>query len=208
MSKKNEENGRKQTDAFGVKIRGRQTFIVGVSGMHCASCANTIEKKMKKVKGVESIRVNYATEKAFVEHDDSISEEQICKAIDKIGYKSVSEKTEDNNVDHSDHMKAVADAEMQKLKKKLVVGVILSAAIFLGSFPEWFPFIPAGLSNESLLLVLATIVQFWVGYDFYRSAFIALRNKTADMNTLIAVGTSAAYFYSAGIVLLGMEGML
>lgn len=206
MSKKNEADERQPTTQS-VQAHSRQTFIVGVSGMHCASCANTIEKKMKKVKGIESIRVNYATEKAFVEHDDSISEEQICKAIDKIGYKAVLEKSH-NNADHSDHMKSVAHAEMQKLKKKLVVGIILSAAVFLGSFPEWFPFIPSGLSNESLLLVLATIVQFWVGYDFYRGAAIALRNKTADMNTLIAVGTSAAFFYSAAGLLYGIEGAM
>jgi len=197
----------KGTDASGVKA----TYIVGVSGMHCASCANTIEKKLKKQKGILSARVNYATEKAFVEHDNSISEEQICKAIDKIGYKSVTEQPlekSDNSIDHSDHMKSVAHAEMQKLKKKLAVGAVLSAIIFLGSFPEWFPFVPAGLANESLLLVLATIVQFWVGYDFYRSAFIALRNKTADMNTLIAVGTSAAFFYSAAGLLYGIEGAM
>ncbi|HLD85256.1 MAG TPA: heavy metal translocating P-type ATPase [archaeon] len=211
MSKKNEENGRKQTDAFGVKIRSPQTFIVGVSGMHCASCANTIEKKLKKQKGILSARVNYATEKAFVEHDDSISEEQICKTIDKVGYKSFPEKSlekSDSSIDHSDHMKETAKEELQKLKKKLAVGIIISAVVFIGSFPEWFPFAPKILNEQSLLLVLATIVQFWVGYDFYRGAGIALRNKTADMNTLIAIGTSAAYFYSAGIVLLGMEGML
>ncbi len=191
-----------------ILVDEKKTYIVGVSGMHCASCANTIEKKLKKKKGILSARVNYATEKAFVEHDDSISEEQICEAIDKIGYKSVPEQPMEEHKDHSDHMKSVAHAEMQKLKKKLVVGVILSAAVFLGSFPEWFPFVPAGLSNESLLLVLATIVQFWVGYDFYRSAFIALRNKTADMNTLIAVGTSAAFFYSAAGILYGIEGAM
>src|SRR3989344_7937310 len=130
--------------------------------MHCASCANTIEKKMKKKKGILSARVNYATEKAFIEHDSSITEEQICEAIDKIGYKSVPEQPmekSDSSIDHSDHMKSVAHAEMQKLKRKLAVGVVLSAIIFLGSFPEWFPFVPVGLSNEYLLLVLAVIVQ-------------------------------------------------
>ncbi len=186
---------------------------MGISGMHCASCANTIEKKLKKEKGVASARVNYATEKAVVEYDASkITESEIADAINRTGYKAVMpEKGHHGHyegMDHSEHMKAASAEQTKKLKRKLYIGIVLSVIVFLGSFPEWFAFVPQLLAHHLVLLVLAGIVQFWVGYDFYRSAWIALRNKTADMNTLIAVGTSAAYFYSAGIALLGIEGKI
>src|SRR3989338_1872382 len=182
-----------------------ETCIIGVSGMHCASCANTIEKKLSKQPGVINARVNFANEKAIVEYDSSkINEKSIADAINKTGYKAIPKESHSHDVDHSDHMKMVAKGEMSLLKKKIVIGAVLSAIIFIGSFPEWF-----GIQmNGYFLFFLATVVQFWVGWGFYRAAFIALKNKTTDMNTLIAVGTSAAYFYSAGLILLGMGGAM
>ena len=190
----------------------KEKTIIPIKGMHCASCANTIEKKLKKLDGVESCRVNYASEKAHVEYDaDKLELGDIAKAINKTGYKAIIEPDHENHKeheapeeksaemsDHSDHLKVRSD-ETGKLKTKLLAGIILSLIIFIGSFPEWF-----GIEiNMFVLLALATIVQFWVGYDFYRGAFIAARNLTTDMNTLIALGTSAAYFYSAWNIFFG-----
>ncbi len=89
------------------------------------------------------------------------------------------------------------ERQIKDLKTKIIIGALLSMPIFLGSFPEWFPFVPQFLTNHFVLLALTIPVQFWVGWQFYKGFWIALRNKTADMNTLIAVGTSAAFAYSA-----------
>src|SRR3990172_1017882 len=140
--------------------------VIGISGMHCATCANTIEKKLKKTKGILSARVNFATEKCIAEYDPSkTSEEKIADAINSTGYKAAPIR---EGMDHSEHLKALKEEEMKILKRKLVSGAILSAVIFLGSFPEWFSF----SINPYILLALATAVQFWVGYDFYRGAWI------------------------------------
>jgi cation transport ATPase len=91
--------------------------------------------------------------------------------------------------------------ETNTLRLKFIVSAVLSVPLFLGSFPEWFPWVPALLQNPWILLVLTTPVQFWAGAQFYRGMFASLRHRTADMNTLIAVGTSAAYFYSLAVIL-------
>src|SRR3989344_2614543 len=94
------------------------------------------------------------------------------------------------------------EKELNVLKKKIIVGAILSAIIFLGSFPQWFPFVPKILQNFFVLLILTTPVQFWVGAKFYNGLRIFFKYRTADMNTLISVGTLAAYFYSAAVTIL------
>jgi len=190
------------------KYHEKGHLIVPIKGMHCATCALTIEKKLKKVKGIGKVSVNFASEKAHIEYDSNrLEQDDIVKEINKTGYKAVIEEpesregpsTEDHKgMDHSEHMKTKA-GEISALRKKLIIGAILSAIIFVASFPEWF-----GIEiNMFVLLALATVVQFWVGYDFYRGALIAARNRTADMNTLIVIGTSAAYFYSAWNIFAG-----
>ena len=178
----------------------KKKVSIGVEGMHCASCAVKIEGKLKKMKGVHSANVNYATSRATVEFDPSMMKEQdIAGTISEMGYKAVEMKE-----DFADRERMSREKEISSLKKKVAIGGILSAIIFMGSFPQWFPFMPEFLMNEILILILATIVQFWVGWQFYRGFFIALKNKMADMNTLIAIGTSAAYLYSIGVILLGI----
>src|SRR3989338_11317305 len=116
-----------------------ETCVIGVSGMHCASCANTIEKKLSKEKGVINARVNFANEKAIVQYEPGKTDEKsITDAINKTGYKAIPKESHSHDVDHSDHMKMVAKGEMSLLKKKIVIGAVLSAIIFIGSFPEWF----------------------------------------------------------------------
>ena len=95
-------------------------------------------------------------------------------------------------------------ASYLSLKRKVTLGATLAAIVFLGSMKSWFPFMPSFLQNGYVLWALATPVQFWVGRQFYRGAWAALRHGTTSMDTLIAMGSSAAYFYSVlGVVFPG-----
>jgi len=96
---------------------------------------------------------------------------------------------------------AVRQREYKKLKKKFLIGLGLAVIIFLGSSPHWFPWIPTIFNNFFVLWLLATPVQFWIGWQFYKGAWGAFKHHNADMNTLIAVGTSAAYLYSVAATL-------
>ncbi|MCJ7817195.1 MAG: heavy metal translocating P-type ATPase [Candidatus Aenigmarchaeota archaeon] len=169
--------------------------VIKISGMHCAACALNIEKSLKKNKGILSASVNYASEKAYVDFDPSLTSlEKIQKTIKDTGYEPMGLEGEDRE-------RLAREKEIRSLETKFAFSAVLTSVIFLGAFPEWFPWVPMILQNPIVLLALATPVQFWAGSQFYRGFFSALRNRTADMNTLIAVGTSAAYFYSAGVVL-------
>ncbi|MBI2583349.1 MAG: copper-translocating P-type ATPase [Candidatus Aenigmarchaeota archaeon] len=187
---------------------------IGIRGMHCASCVLKIEKALKKQSGVKDASVNLPMETAYVKYDTEKTDlERIKEAVRKLGYKVEEEHTMRNDMDsHENHEDGKHEHDTAEgLKRKFYVGAILSAIIFLGSFPELFPF--AGiLGNPVLLLILVIPVQFWVGWQFYAGAWAAARAKTTDMNTLIAVGTSAAFFYSAAVVLfpefLGSQGAL
>lgn len=179
----------------------KEKIQLKIAGMHCVTCARTIERALNGLEGVKAT-VNFANEKAYVEFDPArISLPQIEKAVKDSEYEIVAEK------DHfemkegvaEDKEKAAREKEIHALKRKFVIGAILSAFIFIGSFPEFFPWAPAVLQNLIVLFVLTTPVQFWVGAQFYRGFFVALKNRTADMNTLIAVGTSAAYFFSVAV---------
>ncbi len=178
----------------------KEKASIKVTGMHCASCALNIEKSLKKTKGVISANVNYGSEKAYVDFDSSeTSLEKIHGVIKSRGF-----GVQLDDANGSDMERQARERELKRLKTKFAAGAILTSVIFLGAFPEWFPWIPAFLQDPLILLVLATPVQFWVGFQFYSGFFTATRNKTADMNTLIAVGTSAAYFYSAAVALFPM----
>lgn len=172
--------------------------IFNVRGMDCASCAMNIEIFLKKMDGVEKVNVNFAAGKAAVDFDEKkVDEKEIIGAIEKLGYKALpADAGEMRGATGHDHEKMMREEELKKLKRKVFVGAILSILVFWGSFPEWFPWTPEFLMNKTVLFILATPVQFWVGWQFYRGFLIALKNKMANMDTLIAVGTSAAYGYS------------
>ncbi len=165
-----------------------------IKGMNCASCRRKIEKVLLNTKGVVKFSLNLATEKASVEYLSSeTSSEEIKKVIESTGYEifEFASAEEIEAQERSLHQK-----EVKKLKIKLITGSILALLVFLGSSPHWFSWVPYFLNNFLLLWILATPVQFWVGWQFYQGAWRAFKNKIADMNTLIAVGTSAAYLYS------------
>jgi len=163
-----------------------ETKIFRIKGMHCASCANTIEKALKKTDGVVNVSVNYATEKATIQTRKSENNNQRIKDVVKsIGYDLIIPENVEKTTEKSERKER--QKEILTLKKKLIIGAILSTVIFIGTYapwPNWF------------LFLLALPVQFWVGWQFYHGLVLLVKYRTADMNTLISIGTLAAFFYS------------
>lgn len=257
----------------------KETFAI--KGMHCASCANTIEKALLKVEGVKSAVVNFASEKVTVEWDEEkVGVERLVEAVKSVGYelaigevgdfgeigetkilhlkvlgmesghcamiveqavktlpgiKSVEAdfpnqrakivyETEKTNLEAierviqevgykpvlevgevEDQERVEREKEVSILKKKIIVGALISIPVFLGSYPQWFPFVNIlPIFWRYFLLFLLTIpVQFWAGWQFYSGLRLLVKYRTADMNTLIAVGTLVAFFYSTAVTFFG-----
>jgi len=172
-------------------------IIIPISGMHCDSCARNIESRLKKLKGVFNANVNFANEKATIEFDENkINEDEITEAIEKLGYKVIKEHTHK----HVDKEKMEREHEIRHMKRMFIISLILTIPVFILSFPEIFNIMLP--YQNFILLILTTPVQFYVGYMFYRGTYFALKAKAASMDTLVAVGTSAAYFYSVLITLM------
>ncbi|MBE7470323.1 MAG: hypothetical protein DPW09_12955 [Anaerolineae bacterium] len=181
-----------------------------VIGMTCANCAATIERNAKKVTGVSEAVVNFGTEKVTVTYDPALATPQaIIERIERAGYKVPALQ-----VDSPD---ALADARAQEISqqtRQLWVGLFFTGLVFLinhnwlmlfmtvyglGSLEQWvYPF-----WVNVALLVLATPVQFYTGWDYYVGAIKSLRNRTANMDVLVALGSSVAYFYSV-VVTVGL----
>ena len=170
----------------------RTDFIV--SGMHCSSCALIIERQLIKVPGVDSAKVSFASEKASVSYNPLLTKiTDLSLAIKNAGYKSIlaeSENTESQNKRQQ--------LEITKQTKKLVLSVLLSIPLVFFMFTMVSsPYI--GIIS----LILATPVQFYIGASFYQGALSALRIKSFNMDSLIAIGTSVTYFYSLVNLLTG-----
>jgi Cu+-exporting ATPase len=176
---------------------GMVSVELPIQGIDCASCVQKIEKALLETGGVTNAVVNLATEKAKVEYvPEQTNLSEIKKAIESTGYKVI--ETDTGEVE--DYEKLIREKEYKKLKRKFIFGLIISLIILIGSL-EWLPGIPRILTNFYLLWILATPVQFRAGWQFYRGAWGAFRHRNADMNTLIAIGTSAAYLYSVSAIL-------
>src|SRR3989344_4149834 len=237
-------------------------IILDIIGMHCTSCANTIEKSLNKAKGIIKVSVNFATEKAAIDYDEKKTNvDEVKKIIKKIGYTAIDSSSEiqesgkailkvigmdnahcvnavdnalnllkgikekqlftnekailryDPNVltlekikkaiknsgyeaveENIDKEKQAREREIKRLKKDFLISLILSIPIFILSFPQWFKIILPFQNFISFLL--ATPIQLIIAQRFYKGFWIALKNKTANMDSLIAIGTSAAYIYS------------
>ena len=178
---------------------GTASVEIPIQGLQCASCVQKIEKALLRIKGVLKASVNLATENAKVEYIPSETDfTEIKKIIEQTGYKVLEVPHEE---ELEDIERIVREKEYKKLKRKFFVGLILGIIIFLGSMPNLFPWAPDILNNFFVLWMLATPVQFWIGWQFYKGAWGAFTHRNADMNTLIAVGTSAAYLYSVAATL-------
>ena len=177
---------------------GRESLSFKVMGMDSPHCAMIVEKAIKTLPGIEKVEVDYNNARAKVVFDpQKVDEGEIGKVISDSGYKPIKETSETQDV--LEQEKLEREKELRQLKIKVSVGAILSLPIFLGSFPEWFSFVPEFLANNFVLFILTTPVQFWVGWKFYSGLKLLFKYRTADMNTLIAIGTLAAYFYSATV---------
>src|SRR5450756_1471229 len=173
---------------------------LSILGMTCASCVSRVERALRKPPGVLKADVNLATEKATVTYiPGQASRDDLVAAVKAAGYDVIEEPAAgaDATASAVDAGEAARAAAYRALKIKVVAGFALSIVIFAGTMqPDWFPFLPAWLHNGYVLWALASPVQFWVGRQFYTTAWSALRHGTTTMNTLIAMGSSAAYFYS------------
>jgi len=171
-----------------------EKVTISVGGMTCASCVATIEGALSQVPGVVTASVNLATERATVEYlPTQVTVGILKRAIIEAGYEAREVAGQGELRDLEREARA---REIQSLKIRFAFSAAMSALILLGTFREWLTFVPGFLGNNLVLFALTTPVQFWAGWRFYRGAWGALKHKTSDMNTLIAVGTSAAYVYS------------
>src|SRR3989338_5993647 len=182
-------------------VNGSNTTIsIKVLGMDSPHCAMVVEGAIKKLPGIKNTDVDFSNLRAKVVFDPSfINVDKIFQVIIDAGYKPVKEEGEAEDI--LDQEKIEIEKQLKTLKRKLIIGGVLSIFIFLGSFPQWFTFVPEILNNNWVLLLLTTPVQFWVGSQFYSGLKLLIKYRTADMNTLIAIGTLSAYFYSMAVTI-------
>jgi Cu+-exporting ATPase len=179
-----------------------EKVILPIGGMTCASCVERVEKALAAVPGVLSSSVNLATERATAHYlVGAVQRADLVAAVEGAGYEVLQLDAGEAGESYAaeDQEASRRREQYRRLQLKVAVGAVLSILIFLGSFEPLG--IPEPWSNPYFLWALATPVQFWVGLQFYRGAFAALRHGTTNMNTLVAVGSSAAYFYSVAAVL-------
>lgn len=171
----------------------KESIELQIQGMTCAACANRIEKGLNRMPGVSKAVVNLALEKATVEfHPEVVSSKDLIAKIEQLGYQAV--KKEDQQAE--DHR----EAEVRALRNRLILSALLSFPLLWAMVSHFsflsFLWLPDLFMNPWFQFALATPVQFWIGARFYKGAYKALRNKSANMDVLVALGTSAAYFYS------------
>ena len=178
-----------------------------VAGMTCNNCANTISRSLRRLNGVVEADASYASERAHVRYDPAKVEiSDIKRAVRDAGYKVI-DVAAGNEEDQLDAEQAARNAEIADKWRKLSIGAVLSAIVMFLSMGEMLG-LPLDFPGRLwLVAALTTPVQFWVGRDFYRSAWKALKNRTANMDTLVALGSSVAYFYSLVILLFKLDPM-
>ncbi|OGM97445.1 MAG: hypothetical protein A2735_01790 [Candidatus Yanofskybacteria bacterium RIFCSPHIGHO2_01_FULL_41_21] len=175
-----------------------EIISIKVLGMDSPHCAMVVEGALKNLSGIKNIDVDFSNGRAKIVFDPFLVKvDNIFKVIVDAGYKPIEEEGEAEEI--LDKEKVIREKQIKTMKRKLIIGGILSVLIFLGSFPEWFSFVPQILNNNWILLLLTTPVQFWIGSQFYSGLKLLIKYRTADMNTLIAIGTLAAYFYSVAV---------
>ncbi|KNF09799.1 cadmium, zinc and cobalt-transporting ATPase CadA [Gottschalkia purinilytica] len=192
----------KSIEKAGFKVPLEKTTL-NIEGMTCSACASRIEKVLLKTKGVQKVNINLATAKGTIEYlSQEVSVKDIISAIKKAGYGAIEETIS------VDKEKESREKELKKLKRLLIISTILTVPVFSAMF-----FHMAGVHNtlSNILLngyfqlALATPVQFIVGYRFYKGAYHSLKGGGANMDVLIAMGTSAAYFYSIYNLIIGID---
>ncbi|KRE99838.1 ATPase P [Paenibacillus sp. Soil766] len=172
----------------------KEAVDLQLEGMTCAACAQRIEKTLNKLPGVRTATVNFAMETAHVVYNPAeLTISDMQKRVVKLGYKAVPKQEQGDPSAHRQQ-------EISKQKRKLLLSAILSLPLLWSmvshfSFTTWI-WIPELFMNPWFQLIMATPVQFYIGRQFYEGAYKALRNGSANMDVLVSLGTSAAYFYS------------
>ncbi len=192
------------------------TTRLAIYGMHCASCAGLIEKQLSKVPGVEKANVNFAAEKALVTAGDSVQSNVLIEAVKKAGYQAQAIDSEEAEIAEKAHH----EHSIINLRNMFLYSLGLSLPMLYFMLLDFFPFLPGGNTLPpyfgiiSLILVLP--IQFIIGAGFYKGMWSGFKMKTFNMDSLIAIGTSTAFFYSlvyyliyaiSNQSLIGLEGM-
>ena len=183
-----------------------ETLTIPIEGMSCASCVAKIEQGLGAVPGVTQASVNLATEQATVEYrSDVVGPAAIRDHITRLGYRPVPPAARAaQDIEPSDSGASAEDrkqAAYRALRRRFFLAAALTAPTMLLGMSEHLGLPLPASASFWMQLLLATPVQFWAGWQFYRGAWAAARHGAADMNTLIAVGTSAAYLYSVTVTL-------
>jgi len=176
-----------------------KSIELNIEGMECPACASKIEKSLAKITGIKNISVNLGAETAKIIYEKEIPLDIVKSTIDNLGYKAV-EPDSDEEEEEAEREKKLT---LKRFRIKIISSIILSIIIAGLAMKDHIGFltsIPADIANW-ISLPLASIVVFWCGSKFLRGFWIALKNKTADMDSLIAIGTLSAYLYSAAILL-------
>lgn len=183
-----------------------QTVMLKLSGMSCASCANSIEKALNALPGVQRCSVNFAMEQAMVHYEpEQTNPATVATTVDAMGYSAEILSEEDWQTFEGEAEQITRRAQSQQLRLKVLVGGVISVLLMVGSLPMMtgvpIAWIPAWSHHPGVQFILTLPVQFWCGYSFYGGAVKALKQRTATMDTLIALGTSAAFFYSLAVTI-------
>lgn len=173
-----------------------KTTKLYLTGMHCSSCALLIERSLKKVPGVEKANVNFAAEKATVLYDEAATDSSaLIKAVEQAGYKA-----EEIGARDSGYEQLKRDKEIKDYANKFWISFVLSLPLFYFMLLDFFTWLPGAASLAPYIgiisLIFTTPIQFIIGAGFYRGFWSSLKMKTFSMDSLIAIGTSTAYFYS------------
>ncbi|MCM3744486.1 heavy metal translocating P-type ATPase [Sporosarcina luteola] len=165
-----------------------------VAGMTCAACATKIEKRLNKMEGVSNATVNFALETVTIDYDGGqTSPNEMMATVNRMGYELIPKSDGREKIDHKEQ-------EIKKQYRKFIFSAVLTLPLLWTMVAHFeflsFLYLPEFLMNPWVQLAIATPVQFIVGAQFYKGAFTSLRNKSANMDVLVALGTSAAYFYS------------
>jgi len=160
----------------------KKTF--SIKGMHCASCVLIIEKSLKNTEGVSEANVNLVTEKATIVYDsDKATDDKLISAVANVGYKAfIKEEFRSEDQECVEKQK-----ELNDLRTRVIVSLGLGFLVLWGSFPALMDTAPSILKNFWIQLILATPVQFWAGWIFYRATIPALKHRTANMDTLVVI---------------------
>ncbi len=182
------------------------TIELPITGMTCTNCSKAVNRALRKVEGVVEADVNFATERAVVKIAPTVSTNTLVTAVENAGYGVVVAAEEEDLQDKEAEARA---AELKHQQRRFLVGAIFSFPLLAFSMARDLDLLGMWAMESwvnILFWIIATPVQFYVGKDYYVGAYKALRNGAANMDVLVAMGSSVAYFYSIPIA-LGIEGL-